>query len=234
MTDKNVHEGHRKRIRNRFLVTEGNGFEQHELLEILLFYSISRGDTNETAHRLIKKFGNIEKVLSADPQSLMEVENVGKATADFLKVFSEICSTYLEGAKPQAVFNTLKDSKLYLRNYFKDSRSESCVLLNIGADMNLIEMVSVSPSGIIDGKVTSKDIMEILIRKKFYRMIVGINRPDYPAVPTNNDYAIIRKMSEIAKHIDIMLDDFVICGKNNKAYSMCEYGGFSLESRFSR
>ena len=54
-----IHDGHRERLRKKF--KEGN-IEDHELLELLLFFSIPRVNTNEIAHRLIEKFGSVNGV----------------------------------------------------------------------------------------------------------------------------------------------------------------------------
>ena len=72
-TKKNVHEKHRKRVRENVLK---NGFKQlgdHQLLELLLFYSIPRGDTNELAHKLLNEFGGLSGVIKASPEALTKV-----------------------------------------------------------------------------------------------------------------------------------------------------------------
>ncbi len=79
----NVHEGHRKRLREKF----ENGrevFKEHELLELLLGYSIARKDTNALAHTLIKEFGSLNGVLSAPTELLKQVDGVGETTATLL------------------------------------------------------------------------------------------------------------------------------------------------------
>ena len=60
-----IHEGHRKRIKDRFFKYGIDSFEPHQILELMLFYCIPRKDTNEIAHRLIKQFGSFNRVLDA-------------------------------------------------------------------------------------------------------------------------------------------------------------------------
>ena len=65
-----MHEGHRQRLKNRFL-TEGIGsFEDHEVLELLLYYAIPQGDTNPLAHRLLEHFGTLSSVFDASVEDL--------------------------------------------------------------------------------------------------------------------------------------------------------------------
>ena len=66
---ENLHAGHRERMIEKFL-NNPQSFSDHELLEVLLFYAIPRRNTNDIAHRLLRTFGSIEKVFSADRQTL--------------------------------------------------------------------------------------------------------------------------------------------------------------------
>ena len=80
MSSDNLHGGHRERVRGRFYKSGTYGMNPHEILELLLFYPIPRVNTNDTAHRLIEKFGNISNVLDADIDSLEDVSGVSQST----------------------------------------------------------------------------------------------------------------------------------------------------------
>ena len=43
---ESVHKGHRERMRKRFITEGAKGFADHELLELLLYYAVPRGDVN--------------------------------------------------------------------------------------------------------------------------------------------------------------------------------------------
>lgn len=91
MSEKKVHADHRKRMRQRFLDTGGAGFSSHELLELLLFGSVPRINTNPTAHKLIDRFGTVENVLSASADELQKVDGIGAASARLINVMGEAC-----------------------------------------------------------------------------------------------------------------------------------------------
>ena len=76
-----LHDGHRQRSKRRYLALGAEGLEDHQLLELLLFYAVPRQDTNETAHRLIQRFGSLQGVLHAAPEELTSVEGVGENAA---------------------------------------------------------------------------------------------------------------------------------------------------------
>lgn len=73
-----LHKGHRERLKSRFLKEGLDAFEDHQVLELLLFQAIPRIDTNPIAHLLIKRFGSLSAVLEADPHDLESVEGIGQ------------------------------------------------------------------------------------------------------------------------------------------------------------
>ena len=80
MKDENIHEGHRQRMFERFLSAPDN-LTPHELLEIFLFGTNKRQDTNPLAHKLINVFGSLKGVFEATPSQLTKIDGVGKKTA---------------------------------------------------------------------------------------------------------------------------------------------------------
>ncbi len=85
-----IHAGHRARVRKRFLVTGLQGFHDHEVLELLLFYAVPRRDVNEMAHLLINRFGSLAGVLDAPEEELCAIPGVGPHVAHFLNIIPEI------------------------------------------------------------------------------------------------------------------------------------------------
>ena len=83
---KNLHEGHRARLTERF-TKNPDGFQDHELLELLLFNFVPRHNTNDTAHRLLRTFGSITNVLNASVKELCSVDGVGIKVS---KVYSDV------------------------------------------------------------------------------------------------------------------------------------------------
>lgn len=82
----NVHSGHRKRLRDRYIDNGLDGFEEHNVLELLLFYAIPRRDTNDMAHALLNEFGTFSTVLDADIEKIKSVDGIGETAATFLKL----------------------------------------------------------------------------------------------------------------------------------------------------
>ena len=92
---ENVHAGHREKLKQRFIEEGLGAFEDHQILEMLLFYTIPRRDTNEIAHRLINKFGTLEAIFDSSPEQLMEIGKVTKSTAVLLTMIPELSRKYM-------------------------------------------------------------------------------------------------------------------------------------------
>lgn len=89
-----LHDGHRMRMRNRYLKEGIDSFEPHEILELLLYYAIPRKDINELAHKLIDKFGSISNVFDADVESLKQVDGIGENAAILLSMIPQLSRIY--------------------------------------------------------------------------------------------------------------------------------------------
>ena len=90
----NIHEGHRERMRSRFLQEGADGMATHEILEMLLYGTIPRGDTNEIAHHLLDEFGSISNLIEADPHEIAKTAGVGIKSAVFLSLLHELVLRY--------------------------------------------------------------------------------------------------------------------------------------------
>lgn len=89
-TTKHLHAGHRSRMRRRFLTNGLDGFSDHEVLELLLFYAVPRQDVNPMAHALLDRFGSLPEVLSAPTEELCAIHGVGPKIARFLKLIPDV------------------------------------------------------------------------------------------------------------------------------------------------
>jgi DNA repair protein RadC len=91
-----MHEGHRKRVKDRFLSEGLDAFEDHQVLELLLFYCIPRRDTNELAHRMIKEFGSLAGLFEAEPKDISKRCGVSENTAILVSLVPSLARRYFK------------------------------------------------------------------------------------------------------------------------------------------
>ena len=89
-----VHDGHRERLRKRFLKEGLDNFQPHEILELILFYSIPRRNTSELAHNLINHFGSFSAVLDAPVEALTQVNGISTQSAVLISMLSQVLRRY--------------------------------------------------------------------------------------------------------------------------------------------
>lgn len=125
----NVNQGHRQRLRERMLKEGLEGFKDHEILELLLFQSIPRKDTNKLAHTLLARFGNLYNVLSAKPDELMLVDGVSEVTACNLAMLKEVWRRYKREEKEKINLSNVSDILQYARILVAESYAERMVVV---------------------------------------------------------------------------------------------------------
>ena len=112
-----VHNGHRQRLKERFCNEGLEHFDDLYILELLLFYCVTRKDTNLLAHRLLDRFSTLRQVLDASREELMKVEGVGEHTAIFLSLIRDVGRSYWVEKDRGTILTNLNDCGKYLKSY---------------------------------------------------------------------------------------------------------------------
>jgi DNA repair protein RadC len=226
-TNKSVHAGHRERVRENVLK---NGFEQledHRLLELLLFYSIPREDTNELAHRLLDKFGSLAGVIKASTKELKKVSGVGDNTAVMLSSMGELCVRVLkEGNIKKTPYIKNQELINLVKSYFISESKERflVVCLDSGFRLKLIEFISEGDSIRVDFDL--KKLVSKVLECDASIVVIAHNHPDGNPFPSGADADVTGSISVMLRKINISLYDHIIIG-DNKHFSMREYPLYS-------
>ncbi len=96
MKKANPHQGHRLKLKKRFHREGLEHFEDHNILEMILFFAIPRKDTNEIAHALIERFGSFSRVLEASVEELCTVDGIGENAATLLRSYPAVAKRYFK------------------------------------------------------------------------------------------------------------------------------------------
>ena len=225
---KNIHEGHRKRMKERFIKSGLDDFAPHNVLEFLLFYSIPRGDTNPIAHRLIDAFGSLSGVFDATPEELMKVSGVGESTAILISMIPQMARKYLEDkAGAVNVVGGCGDIGAYLLPKFVGRTNEALMMVSID-NKNKVISCSVVAEGTVDSaKVSRRKVMEEAMKVKATRVILAHNHPRGVAVPSAEDVAMTREIGRLFAQVGIEIVDHIIIADDD--YVSMAASGFAIK-----
>lgn len=224
MASSHSHDGHRDRIKKKFLESGFNSFEEHEILEMLLFYSIPRKNTNEIAHNLINKFGNIYKVCNADVELLQEVDGISYNSAILLKMIPSLCKEYTKNIDMDFNFNDINTILKFCINQYTGETTEILKAIYLDNVSNLIACVDIcsmnSRNSVI---VNATKIIERAEKYKSSKIILIHNHPNGSIVPSQEDIISTNKLIKIFRELRLNILDHIIVA-NDKAISMVNNG----------
>ena len=225
---ENLHEGHRKRMKERFSKSGLDDFAPHNILELLLFYSIPRGDTNPVAHRLIDTFGSLSGVFDATPEELAKVDGVGENSAILISMIPQIARKYLEDKADTAnIVGGCSDIGAFLLPKFVGRTNEALMMVSID-NKNKIISCSVVAEGTVDSaKVSRRKIMEEAMKVKATRVILAHNHPCGVAVPSSEDVVMTKEIGRLFAQVGIELVDHIIVA--NDDYVSMAASGFAIK-----
>lgn len=206
-----IHGGHRQRLKNRFLEEGLDHFDEHQVLELLLFYCIPRQDTNPIAHALLEHFGSLTQVMEASAAELRKVSGMGDASATFLSLLNSFCRYYqINRASSAVILNTLEQCGEYLMPFFYGRRNETVFLLCLDAKCKVLFCKEVGEGSVNSAAVPIRRIVEMALGANATSVILAHNHPSGIAVPSDEDRHTTKQLAVALAAVDIILVDHMV------------------------
>ncbi len=205
-----MHDGHRMRLKTRFQKTGLEGFAEHEILELILFYAIPRQDTNPLAHALIDHFGSLYAVLSADINDLTEVKGIGENAASLIRLFKDVSKHYYSKAyRPRSVETSEKAAK-YILSLLYGKRNENFYLICLDANYHILYEELMCEGSIDTIPVFPRKIAACALRHNAASIIIAHNHPAGDPKPSKADIQATLDIVQAIKPLGIQLSDHII------------------------
>lgn len=204
---ENLHADHRKRMKEKFLKYGLKQFSEHEKIELLLYYSIPRADTNPIAHRLLNKFGSIRNMVNANIHQLASIDGIGQNSAMLIKLFYEFMREYnRQVANDFTIIKNQLIAKQYVEQIFKGVPKEEFYVICLSADSRIIDARSMSVGTTHRVDVTIRAVTDYVFKQNCERIIIAHNHPNNTSQPSDNDIRMTCKIfnSCILNDIDIL------------------------------
>ena len=224
-------QGHRERIREKFLNNGIDGFAEYEILELLLTYCIPRKDTKPIAKELLNKFKSLDNVFKADLDKLSAIDGLGKNSVAFLKLIGDLPSiVYKDELKNKKLIEkeTLKISNKdillkYLRNKIGYEEIEKFYVLYLSSSNEVIEFEENSVGTLDRSSVYPREIYKKIINLNAKSIILAHNHPSDNITPSKCDIDLTNEIAKGLKNFGALLIEHIIITKNSY-FSFLEEG----------
>ncbi len=218
---KNIHSGHRKRVKENVIKNGFSQLEEHKLLELMLFYSIPRGDTNELAHKLLNEFGSLDELFKASPDRLKRVEGVGDNTSVMIGTVGEL---FFRMSKAQPIkkrnYKSVTDLKELSRSNLNGEKIEKIILFCFDSSWRLKKSVVLSSGNENTATMDICKIVQTVLDTSAPVSVIAHNHPTSVAEPSAADIDATRNVSVMLRKLGFSLADHIIVGEDGDTYSM--------------
>lgn len=222
---ENLHGGHRERMRSRYLQEGPDGFADHELLEMLLYGCIPRGDTNPIAHQLLNEFGSLSNLLESDAYEIAKTEGVGLKSAIFLTQLHEVIRRYEReklGSKPE--LTSISYCVEYCRRLLSHYTNERFYIICLDSRRRVIHVAKLAEGTVGSVYVSNRQAVEVALRYKSAAVIFCHNHPGGRVTPSNADISLTATLKKLLDAMDVKVLDHIIIGENGNHFSFFENG----------
>lgn len=219
-----VHEGHRERMKQRLLEQGLDAFEDHNVLELLLFFAMPRKDTNPIAHELIDYFGSLDAVFEAPAEELMKVNGIGKNSAVLLKLIPEVCRRYsINKNRFDNILDSTSKAGDYLASRYMFERDEVVYVVCLDSKRRVICCKELFRGDVNTAEISVRKIAELALAKNASSIIISHNHTSGIALPSKEDEITTRRIKMALESMGITLADHIIVAGDDYI-SMAESG----------
>lgn len=212
MKKENVHDGHRDRLKKRFLNNGLESFEEHEILELLLFFAIPRRDTNKLAHMLLKKFGTLSDVLDAQEDELKKVDGIGENCVTLLKIIPQLCQKYMKSKffAKRMNLSTTHSMMEFSRSLFVGKKHEEFYVVCMDAQSKLLTYRKISEGTLNSTTFDMRKLVSTVINYNASRVFITHNHPSGTSLPSGADIEATQKIFIVLSSLGVVCDDHII------------------------
>ena len=206
-----IHDGHRKRMKERFRDNGIDGLQDHEVLEMLLYYCIPRRNTNEIAHALLKEFKTLSRVFNASPAELERVEGMGENAALFLSFIRQLERFFVDkDVDEEDILWNLDRCHAYLQRCFGGKKNETVMMLCLDAKCKLLGCYVVGEGSLHSANVSVRKIVDTVLKTNATSVVLAHNHPGGLATPSGEDAQTTRLIADTLKRMEVVLLDHIV------------------------
>ncbi len=219
-----IHKGHRKRLREKFLKSGLAGFHDYEIVELLLTLGSPRKDCKPQAKEALKRFKTLRGVLSAAAEELQQIEGIGPHSAFGIRLVQEVAKEYLKGKIVNQPF--LKSSREifdYLYHAMRDLKKERFKVIYLSSQNQIIDVADLFEGTVDSSSISPREIVAEALKDNAAALIFVHNHPSGNPTPSPSDKQLTRELVYVGKIMQMKVVDHIIIG-DDRYYSFADEG----------
>lgn len=210
------HDGHRNRLRQKFLTHGMDVLQDHEVLELLLFYALPRKDTNQLARDLLNHFGSISAVLEAPLSELKKIGGIGENAAVLLRLITPLSRRYLLSRTEQGVcLSSTRNCGEYLLPYFFGATEEMVYILCLDAKCKVLACRLLETGTVNSARVPLRKAAEIAMACNASSVVLAHNHTSGLALPSKADVDATLQLKKTLEPLEIAVIDHIVIADND-------------------
>lgn len=208
--DPKDHEGHKRRMRQRCLM-DATDMQQHETLESILNFCITRKNTSELSHRLLQEFGSLSSVVDAHIDKLIDIDGMGEISAAIIKLLPVFYKLYCRSKCSVAYkVNSLAEAEDYFMHLLAELPNEQCFALCLSAESDIIACVKIAEGDIRRIDVSPETTANVIASFPTKYVYFGHNHLLGTSYPSEPDEDFTEELARYLKKLKIELKDHFI------------------------
>lgn len=211
-----THEGHRQRMKERFLTGGLDAFSDHEIVELLLFYALPYRNTNDLAHRLVAQFGGWTQVLDAHYDDLLTVPGVTPHVATLLNLAGQSARRYhrdMTGAVTH-LFSTAALIR-HVLPWFLGQKNERVVLVCLDNKRKHLNTSCLFEGSVNSSQFNIREAVQQALRDNATQIVLAHNHPNGFAFPSTADVETTRRVIEVFRPLDVRVIDHLVVSEGD-------------------
>ncbi len=224
MPPEEVHKGHRKRLREKFLKSGLAGFHDYEIVELLLTLGSPRKDCKPQAKEALKRFKTLRGVLSASAEELQQIEGIGPHSAFGVRLVQEVAREYLKGKiVEQPLLKSSGEIFDYLYHALRDRKKELFKVIYLNSQNQIIEVADLFEGTVDSSAISPREIIEEALKNNAVALVFVHNHPSGNPAPSTSDKQLTRELVYVGKIMQMKVVDHIIIG-DDCYYSFADEG----------
>jgi len=224
VTSPQINEGHRQRLRDKFLKSGLDGFHDYEIIELLLTLGTTRKDCKQAAKDALKQFGSLKSVLEANAEELKSINGIGDNNVFGLKIAQAVSRRYLSDKIINKDFIRSADEVMdYLKHNLRDKNREIFMVIYLNGRNQILKMEELFEGTLSTSAVYPREVVKRALENDAAALVFVHNHPSGNPNPSQDDLTITKKLVEAVKAIEVSVHDHLIIAGND-VYSFADHG----------